>query len=152
MTKSYAVFFFFLASMACLSYLTNPYKLSYLKVRTYSLSLHTSIFLCILCIHSWKNHIFLKDFIYLFLDKREGREKERERNNNVWLPPTWDLACNPGMCSRLGIERLTLWFEDRHSTTEPHQAGWKKHIFGSIIHRVVGAYLHQSFQSSFNGN
>ena len=29
---------------------------------------------------------FLKDFIYLFLDKR--REKGRERNINVWLPLT----------------------------------------------------------------
>ena len=27
-----------------------------------------------------------KDFIYLFLEKEEGREKERERDINVWLP------------------------------------------------------------------
>ena len=35
------------------------------------------------------HHSFLflkKDFIYLFLEKGEGREKERERNINVWLP------------------------------------------------------------------
>ena len=32
---------------------------------------------------------FLKDFIYLFLEREEGREKERERNVNVWLPLTW---------------------------------------------------------------
>ena len=25
-------------------------------------------------------------FLYLFLERREGREKERERNTNVWLP------------------------------------------------------------------
>ena len=31
---------------------------------------------------------FLKDFIYLFLERGEGREKERERNINVWLPLT----------------------------------------------------------------
>ena len=30
--------------------------------------------------------LFLKYFIYLFLDKGEGREKEMERNINVWLP------------------------------------------------------------------
>ena len=30
-----------------------------------------------------------KDFIYLFLERREGKEKERERNINGWLP----LAC-----------------------------------------------------------
>ena len=46
--------------------------------------------------------LFFKDFIYLFLDRGEGWEKERERNINVWLPlarpPTGDLAGNPGMC------------------------------------------------------
>ena len=39
----------------------------------------------------WTNYyhflsFFLKDFIYLFLERREGREKKRERNINVWLP------------------------------------------------------------------
>ena len=52
-----------------------------------------------------------KDFIYLFLDREDGREKERERNISVWLPParpppgTWaktqacaltgNQTCNP---------------------------------------------------------
>ena len=35
------------------------------------------------------NNNFKKDFTYLFLDRGEGREKERDRNINVWLP----LAC-----------------------------------------------------------
>ena len=30
--------------------------------------------------------IFLKDFIYLFLERGEVRKKEGERNINVWLP------------------------------------------------------------------
>ena len=37
--------------------------------------------------------------MYLFLDRGEGREKEQERNINVWLPltrsPYKDLDCNP---------------------------------------------------------
>ena len=37
---------------------------------------------------SYMNFLFFKDFIYLFLDRGEGREKERERNINVWLPLT----------------------------------------------------------------
>ena len=40
-------------------------------------------------------------FIYLVLERGGGREKERERNINVWLPlaPTaGDLAHNPGGC------------------------------------------------------
>ena len=32
--------------------------------------------------------LFLNDFIYLFLERVEGREKERERNINVW----WHLT------------------------------------------------------------
>ena len=32
------------------------------------------------------NNLFFFLKIYLFLDRGEGREKERERNINVWLP------------------------------------------------------------------
>ena len=35
--------------------------------------------------------IFLKDFIYLFLERGEAKEKEKERNINVWLPLTHTL-------------------------------------------------------------
>ena len=34
---------------------------------------------------------FFKDFIYSFLERGEGKDKERERNINVWLP----LTCPP---------------------------------------------------------
>ena len=37
----------------------------------------------------WLVVLFKKDFIYLFLERGEGKEKERKRNSNVWLP----LAC-----------------------------------------------------------
>ena len=60
-----------------------------------------------LILFKWVNWRFFNDFlkilfIYSFIDSGEGREKERERNINVWLPlvhpATGDLACNPGMC------------------------------------------------------
>ena len=50
---------------------------------------------------------FKKDFIYSFLERREGREKERERilmqeRNINWLPltgtPTGDWTRNLGLC------------------------------------------------------
>ena len=46
------------------------------------------------------DRLFLKKIIYLFLflEREEGREKEMERNIKVQLPPTGDLACNPCMC------------------------------------------------------
>ena len=30
--------------------------------------------------------VFFKDYIYLFLERGEGKDKERERNIHVWLP------------------------------------------------------------------
>ena len=50
----------------------------------------------------WLPMIFFKDFIYLFLERRKGTEKERKRNINALLPlahpTTGDLVYNPGMC------------------------------------------------------
>ena len=60
------------------------------------------------------NQGFFKDFIYLFLERGEGREKERERNINVWLPLTcphnWGPCPQPRHVPQLGIEPATLWF------------------------------------------
>ena len=70
-------------------------------------------FLKILCIYFW----------------REGkeREKERERNINVWLPlmrpPPGDLAHKPRHVLWPGIEPVTLWFTGHTQSTEPHQPG-----------------------------
>ena len=58
--------------------------------------------------------IIFQDFIYLFLDRREGRW---EGGKHQWVvachaPPTGDLACNPGMCpdweSNHSVRRLAL--------------------------------------------
>ena len=57
--------------------------------------------------NSYQCRLFFKDFIYLFLERGEGREKDRERNIDVQekhqlvdshMPQTEDLACNQGMC------------------------------------------------------
>ena len=98
--------------MRCLDLRKVPYFATY------------DVLLCILCTHNFDPNFqetnlsfqlfiylyfdtcflyFLKDFIYLFLERGEGREKKMERNISVWLPlaHAWigDLACNPGMCS-----------------------------------------------------
>ena len=51
-------------------------------------------------------------FIYLFLERGRDREKGEKHQCMVayGVPPTGDLAHNPGMCPRLGVEPVTLWF------------------------------------------
>ena len=50
----------------------------------------------------------LKKRLYLFLER--GREGEKHRCVVAsHMPPTGDLACNPGMWQRLGIQPATLW-------------------------------------------
>ena len=83
------------------------------------------MYFLVLCIINI-NFFFFKDFIYLFLE--EGREKERERNINVWLslmPPTGDLACNPSMCPDWESNQRPFVSQAGASSTELHQPGHK---------------------------
>ena len=54
--------------------------------------------------HKGKAAFFKEDFIYLFLERRGGNKKERERNINVWLL----LACPQlGSCPAVQACALT---------------------------------------------
>ena len=70
---------------------------------------------------------FLKIF-YLFLERGEGRK--RERNINAWeiyrsiasrVPPTGHLACNPGMCPDWESNQRFFGCQASTQSTEPHQ-------------------------------
>ena len=68
--------------------------------------------------------VFLKILFYLFLERGERKEKERERNINVWLPliqPHWGPGLQPRHVPWLGIEPATFWFTARTQTTELYQ-------------------------------
>ena len=71
--------------------------------------------------------IFLKDFIYLFLERGEGREKEKDRNSNVWLPLVCPLLGTwpPTQACALDWELNRQSFGSQAGTqsTEPHQPG-----------------------------
>ena len=72
----------------------------------------------------WK-HFFFKDCVYLYLDRKEGRERERERNINVWLhlmnPTGGKLAQNSGMCPDWESNRQPFGLQASAQSTEPHQ-------------------------------
>ena len=93
-------------------YFTHPYD--------YSVS--TSLYFAVCC---W-------NFTYLFLERLEGWEKERERNNNLQekhgsvashMPPTGDLAHNPGMCPDRKSNQGPFGLQDSVRSTESHQSG-----------------------------
>ena len=87
-----------------------------------------------------KSMYFKQDFIYSFPERGEGREKERERNINVWLPlicpllGTWPttLAC------ALTGNRTEDPFGSQAGTqsTEPHQPG-PKAIYFLIVEILI---------------
>ena len=73
---------------------------------------------------------FLKRFYVFILEKREGREKEKERNINVWLPLTHPIlgTChNPGICLDWELNQRLFGLQAGTQSTEPHQPG--VHIF-----------------------
>ena len=66
--------------------------------------------------------LFLKEFIYLFLERGEGTE----RNISVvasCAPPTVGLSCNPGMCPEWELNQQPLGSQVGTQSTEPHQPG-----------------------------
>ena len=65
------------------------------------------------------------NFIYLFLDRGEG---EREGEKHQWvaaslMPPTGDLACNPGMCPGWESNWQPFGSQAWAQSTELHQPG-----------------------------
>ena len=73
---------------------------------------------------------YLSNFLFIFLERGEGREKERKRNIDVWerninwFPligtSTGDQTQNPSMCPdwELNLWHFALW--DSAPPTEPH--------------------------------
>ena len=89
-------------------------------------------------IHWSQSFFFFLDFIYLFLERGAGREKERERHINVWLPlmhpllGTWPVtqACAPtgtqtsDLVLRLSLIPLSYTARAHWSQSCWIQSGW----------------------------
>ena len=80
-------------------------------------------------LHHNHNNIFIyffKDFIYLF--SRERRKKGEREGEKHWsvascMPPTGDLAGNPGMFPDWELNWQPLGLQASAQSNEPHQAG-----------------------------
>ena len=84
---------------------------------------------------------FFKKRFYLFIFRERGREGERERNINVWLPlvlpRTGDLARNPGMCPDWESNWWPFGSQAHTQSTELYQPG---PIFNSVENWWVKNY------------
>ena len=108
---------------------------SRLKILILMPYVHSGIFPSIItnnfeeCIKILINTIFylfvhFKDFIYLFLERGRVGEREGEKHQCVvasHVPPTGDLACNPGMCLDWESNRQLFGSQSSTQSTEPHQ-------------------------------
>ena len=82
--------------------------------------------------------IYFKDFIYLFLNRGEGREKEGEEHQCV-VASTGDLAGNPGMCPAWESNLRPFGSQAGAQSTEPHQPGhnpgFKEPMGSNYLHK-----------------
>ena len=91
--------------------------------QSHETKVHITIIFCLIPgIHfilfsAWKTPLFLKKYIfYLILEREEGRGKH-QCVVALHVPPTGDLACNPGMCFDW---ELNQWPFGLQASTEPH--------------------------------
>ena len=65
-----------------------------------------------------------KDFIYLLLERVRDGEREGEKHQCVvasYVPPTEDLACNPGVCPDWELDHWPFGLQASTQSTEPYQ-------------------------------
>ena len=89
-----------------------------------------------------------KDFIYLFLERGEGRETERERNMTVeekyqsvasWTHLTGNWTHNPGMYPDWQLNWRPFPLQDAAQPTEPHWLGLTQlFLYSCSLQQTVG--------------
>ena len=81
-----------------------------------------------------KGNCRLLKIFYLFIFRQRGRvgETEGEKHQCVvacCVPPTGDLACNPGMCPDWESNQQPFGSQAGTQSTEPHQPGQNNRLF-----------------------
>ena len=70
--------------------------------------------------------IFKKDFTYLLLERGKKGERKGEKHHCVvasHMPPTGDLACNPGTFPDWELNQRPVGSQAGAQSTESHQPG-----------------------------
>ena len=94
-----------------------------------------SLLLSVVCLKPKSYLLLFKKilFIYLFLERGEGKEKDREGNINVWLllthPHAGDLVCNLGFCPDWESNQRPFGSQAGTQSTDAHQPGVICHFF-----------------------
>ena len=81
--------------------------------------------------------LFLKDFINLFSERGEGKEKERECVVASHAPPTGD----PGMCPDLDLNWQPLGLQASTQSTEPYQPGQLMALLSSSMSLLIFCFV-----------
>ena len=79
--------------------------------------------------------------MYLFLERGEGRGREREKHQCVvasHMAPSGDLACNPGMCPDWESNWRPFASRGSAQSTELHQPGL---ILMMILRKIGCGFL-----------
>ena len=79
---------------------------------------------------------FLKKILLIFLERGREGEREEEKHQCVvasCMPPTRDLACNPGMCPDWESHWRPFGSQASPQSTEPYQPG----PFGILLLIVI---------------
>ena len=78
---------------------------------------------------------FFKDFIYLFLERGEGKKKERRETSVCGClssTPYWGPSLQPRHVPWLGIEPTTLWFAGQHSIHWATPARADSYVYANV--------------------
>ena len=135
-----------------MAYLCNLVYISLIMSKTDNLHILGFMNISFFTDFSWSLILYslFKDFIYLFLERGEGRNIEWERNINVWLPltrPSVGTRPTTQACALTGNQTGEPLVHTCAQSTELHQPGMILYPFVSFLNLTI-CYLYNRCNNS----